>query len=109
MKKFDFKDLVLIDIVDVYVVTYNGQIITIDGKTTFSSINKAKNNIQKVLTANYIQGHYWHKGKANTFCDEGGQMRNNGIMNGLDKIFKKLGAELTNELLDNSIFIIKKL
>ncbi len=109
MKKFKFEDLQLINVDDIYVVTYNDKIITLEGKTTFSTIAYAKNRLQKVLTANYHQGHYWHKGKENIFSDEGGHMRNGGAMAGLDKIFKNLGKELTNESLDSGIFVIKKL
>lgn len=109
MKKFKFEDLQLINVDDIYVITHNDKIITIEGKTTFSTIINAKKKLQKVLTANYHQGHYWHKGKENTFSDEGGHMRNGGVMAGLDKIFKKLGKELTEELLSNGIFVIKKM
>lgn len=58
MKKFKFEDLQLINVSDIYAITYNDKIITLEGKTTFSTISKAKNMLQKVLTANCHQGHY---------------------------------------------------
>lgn len=109
MNDFKFEDLQLIYVNDIYVVTHNDKIITIDDKSTFSSVSDAKRKLQKILTANYHQGHYWHKGKNNTFSKEGGHMRNGGVMAGLDKIFKKLGKELTDELLSNGTFVIKKI
>ena len=109
MKKFEFDDLKLIEAQDIYVVTYNDKILSLDGKTTFSKYIYAKNNLQKVLTSNYHQGHYWHKDKNNTFAVEGGHMRNGGVISGLDKIFKNLGKELTEELLNMNVFAIKKI
>jgi hypothetical protein len=109
MRVFEFDDLQLVSTPDIYVVTYNDKIITIDGKTTFSKASNAKNRLKRMLTANYHQGHYWHKGKKNTFADEGGHMRNGGVMAGLDKVFKKLGKELTDEVLANETFKIEKI
>lgn len=108
MGKFEFNDLKLTEIQEIYVVTYDDKIITLGGKTTFSKYAYAKNRLCYVLTSNYHQGHYWHKGKNNTFSDEGGHMRNGGVMSGLDKIFKKLGKELTEKLLNENVFVIKK-
>ena len=109
MKKIEFSDFKLIEVQEIYVVTYDDKILSLDGKTTFSKYAYAKNRLHSVLTSNYHQGHYWHKGKDNTFAAEGGHMRNGGVMSGLDKIFKKLGKELTEELLDENVFAIKKL
>jgi hypothetical protein len=36
MKKFEFSDLKLIEVEEIYVVTYNDKILSLDGKTTFS-------------------------------------------------------------------------
>jgi hypothetical protein len=109
MKKFEFSDLKLIEVEEIYAVTYNDKILSLDGKTTFSKYAYAKNRLHNVLTSNYHQGHYWHKDKDNTFATEGGHMRNGGVMSGLDKIFKKLGKELTEELLDENVFVIQKI
>lgn len=109
MKKFKFEDLQLTDIENIYVVTYDSKVVSLEGKNTFTSAASAKNRLRKVLTANYQQGHYWHKDKDNTFSKEGGHMRNGGVMSGLTKIFNKLGKELTDELLHNDIFTIVKL
>lgn len=62
-----------------------------------------------MLTANYHQGHYWHKGKDNTFEKEGGHMRNGGKMAGLDKVFKELGADLTEKALKCRMFTLRQL
>lgn len=42
MKKFKFEDLQLINVDDIYVIIYNDKIITLEGKTTFSTITNAK-------------------------------------------------------------------
>lgn len=109
MKKFDFKDLRLVDVQNAFVVTYEDKILTLDGKRMFSNFGSAKAALKAILIANYHQGHYWHKDKDNTFAEEGGQMRNGGKIKGLDVIFEKLGKQLTEEVLGQEVFVIKKL
>ena len=105
----NLNQIVLAETPEIYVVKHKGKIVDLDGKQTFSRVGYAKSRLKKVLTANYNQGHYWHKGKKNTFAAEGGHFRNGGKMAGLDKIFKEFGSKLADELLDNSMFTIEKI
>jgi len=112
MKKFEFSALKLVEVCEIYVVTYDNKIISLDGETTFFKYSCAKNKLRNVLTYNYHQGHYWHEGKDNALaskgsCDGGGD--GGGVKCELNKIYKKLGKELTEELLNENVFVIKKI
>lgn len=109
MKKFEFSALKLVEVCEIYVVTYDNKIISLDGETAFFKYSCAKNKLRNVLTYNYHQGHYWHEGKDNTFASKCGCVGGGGVKCELDKIYKKLGKELTEELLNENVFVIKKI
>lgn len=69
----------------------------------------AKRALREHIEANYCQGHYWHKGKKNTFAKEMGWMRNNGNTGASRADFKKFAYETTDWLLEQKIFTIEKI
>lgn len=97
------------EVLEFWVVKLNGKTYEIGKKTLYESEGKAKGALKKHLYYNYCQGHYWHKGKNNTFAHEKGWMHNGGPIGGLDKLFKVMGAETAEWLLERKIFTIEKL
>ena len=88
-------------------IKFKGKIIKLNNKVTYSTFNKAKAGLKTHIYQQFCQGHYWHKGCKNTFADEGGHYRNGGVMAGLDKVFKVMGTETTEWLLNEGIFTIE--
>jgi hypothetical protein len=97
------------EVPDLWVIQFKGRSYQMGKKMVHTSEGRAKAALRKHIEANYHQGHYWHKGKKNTFADEGGHFRNGGVMAGLDKIFKEMGKETTEWLLNEGIFTIEKI
>lgn len=91
---------------EVYVIKLNGQTYEILEKTFHHSRAKAVNVLNRHLYHQYLQGHYWHEGKDNTFAKEKGMMRIGG---GLDTTFKKMAKDTAMWLLDKGIFTIEKI
>lgn len=78
------------------------------GRIIFNSEKRAKNALVDHIYGNYCQGHYWHKGKDNTFAHEGGWNRNGGDVAKSRKEFKEFAKQTTEWLLDNRYFTIEK-
>ena len=111
----DLQDLVafaLTKIDEMYVVKFQGKVYSFgnDLRHAFhTSEGYAKKALRDHIFGNYCQGHYWHKGKKNTFAFEKGWSRNNGYVDQSRKEFKKMSEEMTEWLLENKIFTIEKI
>ena len=107
----DLNDLVLFGaelIEDLYYITFQDKIYSLEDKKVFTSFNNAKQKLTKHLYRNFCQGHYWHENKNNTFSQNLGWMRNSGNVNKSDKEFKELAKQLTETLLNDKVFKIQK-
>ncbi|MEO6305110.1 MAG: hypothetical protein ABIP51_18270 [Bacteroidia bacterium] len=74
----------------------------LSNKHTFKLKSGALTALRTHIYANFCQGHYWHKGKDNTFAKEKGWERNNHP----EKEFKKMAKEMSDYLLKEKIFQI---
>lgn len=73
-----------------------------------TSEGRAKFALTNHIYANFCQGHYWHKGKNNTFAIEKGWERNNGRVGPSSIEFKDMAKQMTEWLLESNIFTIVK-
>jgi hypothetical protein len=96
---------------DYFVIKFQNQPYDFSGKGKFvyRSVGYATAALNNHMFVNLLQGHYWHKGKNNTFEKEKGQMRNGGLIAGLSQEFKKMAKELVKQLLADKIFTIEKI
>jgi hypothetical protein len=96
-----------------FIVKFQGKTISIGNqpkKDTFHiTEGYAKMALRNHIYNNFCQGHYWHKGKKNTFENEHGWMRNSGMVAKSQKDFKVMAAEMTEWLLVEKIFTIEKI
>lgn len=94
-----------------YIVKFENNSYDLSGKGKFiyTSIKKATKAIEFVIFCNFCQGHYWHKGKNNTFEKEQGWMRNSGKVETSKNEFKQMAKDLTKQLLADKLFIIEKI
>lgn len=95
-----------------YVIKFQGMTISCSGKNTkqtvlFSSAGRARRNLEDHIYCNFCQGHYWHKGKNNTFAKEKGWERNSGKVSSSEKEFKVFAKQMTDQLLKDKIFTIE--
>ncbi len=108
----DLKDLELftkvIEINKFCFIYLNKKPIQLGNTAWFKSEVSAKSAIKSHLYANLCQGHYWHKGKNNTFSKEKGWERNNGSVIKTAKEFKIMAKQMTDYLLKEQIFEIKQ-
>lgn len=82
---------------------------TSKSKGMYETKNKALSDLKRHLFKNFLQGHYWHKGKNNTFTKFKGLARNNGIQAGLDEDFTELTKRLMKNLLEKKIFTVEQI
>ena len=92
-----------------YIIKLNGKTIQIGKSPLYSSEGRAKGSLTKHIYCNFCQGHYWHKGKNNTFAKEEGWNRNGGVVAKSELEFKKFAKEMTQQLLKDGIFTIEKI
>lgn len=69
----------------------------------------AKAALKKYILCQFIQGHYWHKGKNNTFEHERVLMKPSANHSVVERELKQMSIELTEWLLSENIFEIKQL
>jgi hypothetical protein len=95
---------------EIFILKLGNKIVTTEkGKTSFDSFKQAQKALEKIVYSQFCHGHYWHKGKNNTFEQEGGWLRNNGNVDKNAKEFAKFATEMTKQLLIDKIFEIKKI
>jgi hypothetical protein len=107
----DLQDLVAftpsIDLNEYFVIKFQGQVVN-GNKPLHTSYGRAKASLRSDIFANFCQGHYWHRGKNNTFAKEKGWARNGGLVDKSRKEFKIMAEQMTEWLLQEKIFTIEK-
>lgn len=94
---------------DFWIVTLNDIPYKLKDVVFHKTQKKAEDALKYHICTNFLQGHYWHKNKENTFAFEKGLLRNNGNVKKNREEFIILATQMTNYLLDQKIFIIKKI
>jgi len=95
---------------DLWVIKMDGKTYKMDcGQLAHGSYNRARRVLISAMKANFYQGHYWHKGKDNTFEHEGGQMRLDGVQRGLDVIFDPMAEKFVDQALKDGLIVIEKI
>jgi hypothetical protein len=98
-------------VTELYVIKLGDSILDVGEKSrpVYDTLESAKRALTNHVYANFCQGHYWHKGKDNTFAKEMGWERNGGKVSKSSEEFKQMAKDLTKSLLENGTIKIVRL